>query len=684
MEPITAEMAERPCGAGLLFTKDSRLVGFPKGPWFSVCDGSAAPEPKAANLHIPTKLSANDIKKQLKLDWCRCATELSEGQVLVGLFEGSFKLYDLETGRQMKLFDRRGVQYVEDIILTPDRKLAISHCCCHSGGRNQIDTVRFTDLVTGREYPLLKQPPGKYFDYVALSPDGATVVTSSDCLLQIWRLSKLLSYLATQDDPEAAIAAASAKLRDELLSVECRCVRLASVFQLEHGGFPAQAAFETSDSGKLWRILAGRQKPPRMLTLKLRRGRKLLDVMPMDPGLMIHERVLALFRQRGFRGWQTIAVKPLFGKGRSSDGRYYALRVTGTVEPIVEDALEKSRDYRPLVDLRTWDGSDIFRPRDSCTCLVTERVVNALTEAGITGWVAENAVTRKKTLAPLPRKRGPVSASSPAKPEITGRRPPLTLLDKLIKRHGLRRVANTIKGSVMLAASFTTRDPVKGTTAVGASRIGGVPDLASLTEWPRSGKGPLMFLGQLRLEDVAHLVENDLPHAGVLSLFVAVSGTMQWWDVEYGSGCVLYHSTVAGLAPMSPPPELPDYLTLDPRSLVLRPTVSLPHGESKMLSNWHLSDDELDSYMDLLEQLEGMNRIAKRAHQIGGYPQWLDCDQSCKEGSTTVSQRLLLQVDTDTAIGVNWGSDGRLYVFVPERDLQARRFNSAWMVQQFG
>ncbi len=44
--------------------------------------------------------------------------------------------------------------------------------------------------------------------------------------------------------------------------------------------------------------------------------------------------------------------------------------------------------------------------------------------------------------------------------------------------------------------------------------------------------------------------------------------------------------------------------------------------------------------------------------------------------------QLLLQVDTDDTIGMRWGNTGMLYYWISLADLQARRFDSTWLVLQ--
>jgi uncharacterized protein YwqG len=43
---------------------------------------------------------------------------------------------------------------------------------------------------------------------------------------------------------------------------------------------------------------------------------------------------------------------------------------------------------------------------------------------------------------------------------------------------------------------------------------------------------------------------------------------------------------------------------------------------------------------------------------------------------------LLLQIDSDDAIGWTWGDAGRLYFWIRKQDLAARRFDRVWTILQ--
>jgi uncharacterized protein YwqG len=46
--------------------------------------------------------------------------------------------------------------------------------------------------------------------------------------------------------------------------------------------------------------------------------------------------------------------------------------------------------------------------------------------------------------------------------------------------------------------------------------------------------------------------------------------------------------------------------------------------------------------------------------------------------------RLLLQVDTDDDAKMMWGDAGRIYFWIRDEDLRARRFDKTWLVFQCG
>lgn len=76
-------------------------------------------------------------------------------------------------------------------------------------------------------------------------------------------------------------------------------------------------------------------------------------------------------------------------------------------------------------------------------------------------------------------------------------------------------------------------------------------------------------------------------------------------------------------------------------------------------------------------------------HQVGGTasaieePVEAECARLAGDPPETAAQwQLILQIDSDTEAGMEWGDAGRLYVCARRDDLLARRFDRCWTVMQ--
>lgn len=118
----------------------------------------------------------------------------------------------------------------------------------------------------------------------------------------------------------------------------------------------------------------------------------------------------------------------------------------------------------------------------------------------------------------------PLQASPP--PERP-QQPPLTSmedLDALISRCGLTAARDLIRASAVPCFHIIAGPPA-AEAPLGATRLGGAPDLPAGQDWPKGGAGLLSFLGQLDLADIrARTGSTELPPEGLLSIFVEDAG----------------------------------------------------------------------------------------------------------------------------------------------------------------
>jgi len=89
---------------------------------------------------------------------------------------------------------------------------------------------------------------------------------------------------------------------------------------------------------------------------------------------------------------------------------------------------------------------------------------------------------------------------------------------------------------------------------VGASKLGGCPDLPAGTPWPSRNERPMAFVAQIDLADIAPLADGELPPGGLLSFF---SLFIDWGFGGSEAGRVIHTPAPATLTRIAVPAGLP-------------------------------------------------------------------------------------------------------------------------------
>lgn len=249
----------------------------------------------------------------------------------------------------------------------------------------------------------------------------------------------------------------------------------------------------------------------------------------------------------------------------------------------------------------------------------------------------------------------------------------------------------------------------KPRTELGGSRLGGAPDLPPGFRWPTWQGEELVFVGQIRLEDVAAVdPKGPLPPRGLLLLFYdTVRQSSGLKPADRGScRVVLYEGDPSSLEPA---PER-DWFIEWPLELSLE--LALPSSSSFLVEQLDLDSSDYAAWEELRERLARLQGVELEElaperhalHRLFGYPEELqarmelDC-QLASQGIDLSDEaayvdpraqklelgapewRLLLQVSTDDEVGFYWGDGlGRLYVWIRERDLLERKAAQAWAI----
>jgi uncharacterized protein YwqG len=268
---------------------------------------------------------------------------------------------------------------------------------------------------------------------------------------------------------------------------------------------------------------------------------------------------------------------------------------------------------------------------------------------------------------------------------------------------GLSGISQELDSLMQDSIRITARSADDASIAVGASKLGGEPDLPAGATWP-TGKGRVLsFVAQIRLADVSPLdLHHILPPTGLLSFFYDAEQQTYGADPDdRGGWAVLYGpSDPAALRRLASPATLPGSARFKPCAAVFTSEVTLPQQPELDIPNLAWTPEQKRSYENALGTFPSQADRALSHHRLLGNPDTIQDDMrlECQLAANGVSDinaataaplkagaknwRLLLQVDSDDASGMRWADAGMLYFWIEYDALAARRFDSVWVVLQ--
>lgn len=256
-----------------------------------------------------------------------------------------------------------------------------------------------------------------------------------------------------------------------------------------------------------------------------------------------------------------------------------------------------------------------------------------------------------------------------------------------------------------------------GDAPIGASRLGGTPDLPADVRWPTPAwsQEPMSFIAQIALDGVDETVWPG-PHAGLLAFFWARSAEHGAVNGP-GSAGVLHIPADAALESRDPPVELAPGLLLRPLPVQASPELTLPgigadvaHALVRLGLGWDGERvDQHEQYLEFQHRVAEEQGFARRnpdgrwavQHRLLGWPRQVQGDVfydlahmslEAEDASYDPNDlavradvwRLLLQVESDGRLGPDFADGGSLYFALPARDLAEGRFEAAQATVQSG
>lgn len=277
------------------------------------------------------------------------------------------------------------------------------------------------------------------------------------------------------------------------------------------------------------------------------------------------------------------------------------------------------------------------------------------------------------------------------------------ILDLLIELHDLKKHQKALRALARPALLLRTRECQEDDIPLGATKIGGRPDLPAAIAWPayRTGK-PLAFLAQFNLADVAKVGSpiKGLSDTGMLWVFSA------WAWMEEGDGDphtpddssedeqekhgwnVISQAVNPGpLARRDVPQEVNSF---QGAPVELMPVLSLPHDSAEpVLAALRWSEEEYDRYESLQLDYHSMQERHFRNwdtydtcdHRLGGYGYY---EQYFPEEVIEKKLAMFLQIGTDGNTCMGWGDGGALTFHADGKALAKGRFERLWVTCQGG
>lgn len=277
-----------------------------------------------------------------------------------------------------------------------------------------------------------------------------------------------------------------------------------------------------------------------------------------------------------------------------------------------------------------------------------------------------------------------------------------SILKKLVSKHGIKSAADEIyalsKESIRLVGS----PPDPKIQGLGASRLGGQPDLPADFVWPTRQDKPMSFVAQIRLEDLTGFPPaRDLPAAGLLSFFYdSAQETFGGSPEDRGGWQVAFFERSMQLNPAAFPATLPQKARFAPLALQFHLEMTLPVSAEQVNASLHWDAKTEKNYEALLHDFSEQSDKKAPRHRMFGWPDQIQDDMQLQAammtsgvqdvndpGMKTVAQEknnwlLLLQVDSDDRTGMRWASYGMLYFWIDSAALKAQYFDRAWLVLQ--
>lgn len=272
-----------------------------------------------------------------------------------------------------------------------------------------------------------------------------------------------------------------------------------------------------------------------------------------------------------------------------------------------------------------------------------------------------------------------------------------------MQQAGLAQLTSALDQLILNSIRLSTNPSYETAIQPGQSKLGGLPDLPAGTAWPALNGAPMEFIAQIQLAD-AHPLDTAgvLPAQGLLSFFYDSSQQTYGSDPNDRAGLKVFYFTQpsSALQRTDAPASLPAQGRARVCSVGMSDEPTLPQRPNLEIAGLQWSADDQRRYDGVYQQLT--SAVKHPIHRLLGRPDTIQDDMrlQCQLAANGVADPsaapervaqltaganewiLLLQIDSDPSIGMQWGDAGMLYFWIRRDDLARNAFDGVWVVLQ--
>ena len=201
-------------------------------------------------------------------------------------------------------------------------------------------------------------------------------------------------------------------------------------------------------------------------------------------------------------------------------------------------------------------------------------------------------------------------------------------LRERLRAGGLSHRADAIVAAAAPCVWLDSRREEDDALAVGASKLGGMPDLPVGGEWPTWRDQPMAFIAQIRLDEAAPFDdEGILPAAGLLSVFFATDGEPKGNadDGDPSSWRVMHlDGDPAAFVRQSAPAHLPEGYRFLTAALACSRWITPPDVDSPEIEALELTREERGAYVEVETHFYEHERNTLFGTYLLGHPYMLN------------------------------------------------------------